>query len=86
MQLSRGVQVSTAKQARWVEELSRGHEISRSIHHRYRDCDKNQLKSSIDKLGVEEVSRLLKNSSQEGKNIDMNAIKRATQPRIQTTF
>ena len=81
--------MSTAKQARWVEELSRGHEISRSIHlaiGRYRDCDKNQLKSSIDKLSVEKVPRLLKNSFQEGKNTNMNAIKHATQRRIQTTF
>ena len=48
-----------------IEELSRGHEISRSVHlaiERYQDCDKNQLKSSIDKLGVKEVSSLLKNS------------------------
>ena len=28
----------------------------------YRDCNKNQLKISIDKPSVEEVSRLLKNS------------------------
>ena len=39
-----------------VEELSRGQKLSRSIHltiERCRDCDKKQLKSLIDKLGVE---------------------------------
>ena len=48
--------MSIAKQARWIEEVLRGQEISRSIHlaiERYRGYDKNQLKSSIDKPGVE---------------------------------
>ena len=39
-----------------IEELSRGQEVSRSIHQaieRYRDCDKKQLNSSIDRLGIE---------------------------------
>ena len=39
-----------------VEKLSRRQEISRSIHlavERCRDCDKNQLKISIEKVGVE---------------------------------
>ena len=43
-----------------VEKLLRGQELSRSIHlaiERCRDCDKNQLKISIDKPGVKEVSR-----------------------------
>ena len=38
-----------------VEELSRGHKVSRSIYlaiERCEDCDKKQLKSSIDKLGI----------------------------------
>ena len=40
----------------FVEELSRGQKLSRSIHlaiERCRDCDKKQLKSSIDKPGIE---------------------------------
>ena len=39
-----------------VEELSRGQKVSRSIDltiERCRDYDKKQLKSSIDKLGIE---------------------------------
>ena len=61
MQLSsRCPKVSTTKQARWikvaVKELSRGQKLSRSIHlaiERCRDCDKKQLKSSIDKPSIE---------------------------------
>ena len=71
----------------------RGQKVSRSIHlaiERCRDCDKKQLKSSIDKLGVERcrgaVEIAIKTAFQEEKNTDMNAIKYATQPRIQTTF
>ena len=85
--------MSTTKQARWFEEVSRGQEISQLIHltiKRYRDYDKNQLKSSIDKPSVEEVSRMcrdcLKTVFQEVKNTDMNAIKHATQSNIQLTF
>ena len=56
-----GVQRSPRqKQARWikiaVKELSRGQKLSQSIHlaiERCRDCEKKQLKSSIDKLGIE---------------------------------
>ena len=40
------------KHSQWIEKLSRS----------YRDCDKDQLKISIDKLGVEKLLRLLKNS------------------------
>ena len=40
---------------RYVDQST---QLSRS----YRDCNKNHLKSSIDKPSVEEVSRLLKNS------------------------
>ena len=39
-----------------VEELSKGQKVSRSIYlaiERCEDCDKKQLKSSIDKLGIE---------------------------------
>ena len=57
MQLSRRCpEVSMAKEAQRIEELSRGHKLSRSIHlaiERCQDCDKKQLKSSIDKLGIE---------------------------------
>ena len=48
--------MSTAKQAQWIEELSRRQDISRSIHlaiKRCRDWDKNQLKILIDRLGIE---------------------------------
>jgi len=38
--------------------------------------------SSIDRLGIEKLSRLLKIVFQEEKNTYMNAIKHATQPRI----
>ena len=40
------------KHSQWIEKLSRS----------YRDYDKDQLKISIDKLGVEKLLRLLKNS------------------------
>ena len=52
-------EVSTAKQAQWIEEVSRGQELSQSIHlaiERCQDCDKKQLKSSTDRgveIGVE---------------------------------
>ena len=52
-------QVSKAKRSSMdqgsVEKLSRGQKLSRSIDlaiERCRDCDKKQLKSSIDKLGI----------------------------------
>jgi len=75
-----------------IEQLSRRHKLSQWIEElsrSYRDCDKKKLKSSIDKLGiesVEELSRLLKNSFSRKKNTNMNAIKHATQPMIQSTF
>ena len=59
MQLSRGVKVSTAKQARWIEEVSksyRGDEISQLNHlaiERCRDCDKKTIEISTDRLGIE---------------------------------
>ena len=72
--------VHSQKEARWIEELSRS----------CRDCDKKKLKSSIDKPGIERcqeaVEIALKKFFKEKKNADMNAIKHATQPRIQTTF
>ena len=76
-----------------IEELSRRQEISRLIHLAIERCQ-DYNKKSIENLYksaryrcVEEVSRLLKNSfSRREKNIDMNAIKHATQPRIQTSF
>ena len=81
------------KEARWIEELSRGQELFRSIHlaiERCQDCDKKKLKSSIDKPHVERCRRAveiaLKTVFQEGKNTDMNAIKHAMQPKIQKTF
>ena len=53
-------QVSKAKRSSmdWgsVEELSRENKVSQSIDlaiERCRDCDKKQLKRSIDKLGIE---------------------------------
>ena len=52
---SRGVE-KLSSQPQWIEKLSRRQEISRSIHlavERCRDCDKNQLKISIEKPGVE---------------------------------
>ena len=45
-----------------IKKPLRGQELSQSIHlamERCQDCDKNQLKSSTDKLGIEDVSRLL---------------------------
>ena len=39
-----------------IKELSRGQKLSRLIDlaiERFQDCDKKQLKSSIDKLGIE---------------------------------
>ena len=49
-------QKPTSMDRRSVNELSRGQKVSRSINlaiERCRDCDKRQLKSSIEKLGVE---------------------------------
>ena len=77
--------MSTAKQARWIKEVTRRQEITRSIHlaiERCRDCNKNQLKILTDRLGIERCRDCLKTVFQDGKNIDMNA----TQPRIQTSF
>ena len=77
------------KEARWIKDLSRGQKLSQLIHlaiERCQDCDKNQLKSPTDKPGVERCRGCFKTIFQEGKNIDLNAIKHATQRRIQTTF
>ena len=56
MQLSRGVHCKKSlMDQRGIEELLRGQELSRSIHlaiKRCRDCDKNQMRISIDKPGV----------------------------------
>ena len=87
-------QVSRAKRSsmdrRAIKQLSRRQKLSRWIEELLRscrDCNKKKLKSSIDKPGVEELLRLLwKQFFQEEKNTDMNAIKHAIQPRIQTTF
>ena len=69
-----------------IEELSRIQELCCLIHQLSRisrDCDKKR------QPGVEEVSRkcrdYLKIIFQEGKNIDINAIKHATQPKIHST-
>ena len=55
MQLSRDVHSKTCSMDRGgIEKLSRGQELSQSIHlaiERCRDCDKKQLKSSTDRLG-----------------------------------
>ena len=76
-----------------IEELSRGQELFQSIHlaiERCQDCDKKQLKSSTERLGIERcrgaVEIALKTVFQEEKNRDMHAIKHATQQIIQTTF
>ena len=72
-----------------VEELSRTQKDCQSIHlavERCRDCDKKQLKSSIDKPGVERCRDCLKTVFQEGKNIDMNAIKTRNSTKDPTTF
>ena len=72
-----------------IEELLMGHKLSQSIHlaiKRCQGCNKKQLKSSTDKPGIERCRDCFKMVFQEGKNTDMNAIKHATQPRIQTTF
>ena len=58
-------QKPTSMDRTYIKKLLRGQKDSRSIYlviERWRDCDKKQLKSSIDSLGVEELSRLLKNS------------------------
>ena len=56
-ELSRGVHNKTRSMDRGgIEELSRGQELSQSIHlaiERCQDCDKKQLKSLIDRLGIE---------------------------------
>ena len=56
-EVSRGVHSKTSSMdQRGIKELSRGHELSQLIHlaiKRCRDCDKKQLKSSIDNLGIE---------------------------------
>ena len=68
------------KLSRWIEELPRS----------YQDCDKKKPKSSINKPGVERcrgaVEITIKTAFEEEKNTDMNAIKYATQSRIQITF
>ena len=85
------------KEARWIEEavekVSSKQKVSRWIEvaiERYRECDKKQLKSFDKQPRCREVSRscrdCLKTVFQEEKNTDMNAIKNAIQPMIQTTF
>ena len=68
------------KVPRWIENLSRS----------YRYCDKESTKRLDRQPTCREVSSscrdCLKTVFQEEKNIDMNAIKLATQTRIQATF
>ena len=72
-----------------VEKLSRRQELSQSIHQvsrSGRDCNKKKLKKLDRQQGIEEVlSQLFKIVFREEKNTDMNAIKHATQPMIQST-
>ena len=63
---------------------------SRSIHQVSRcwqDCDKKKLRKLDKQLAIEEVSsKLFKIVFREEKNTNMNAIKHATQPMIQSTY
>ena len=83
----------TGDEARSIHQVLRSYRGSRNFLDRStqlsmicQDCDKKKLKSSTDS----QVSRIcqgcLKIVFQEGKNINMNAIKHATQPRIQLYF
>ena len=85
------------KEARRIQEILsiyRGDKNFLDGSKSYRNCDKKKLKSSIDKPSakrcVKELSRSCQDCSktvfQGEKNTDMNAIKHATQPRIQTTI
>ena len=81
------------KEARSIPQLSRSYRGSKrnldqstQLSRSYRDCDKRKMKSSIDSQVSRRCRDCLKTVFQEGKNTDMNAIKHATQPRIQTAF
>ena len=76
-----------------IEKQSRGQNVSRWIEvaiESYQECDKKKLKGLDRQSSCREVSRnyqdCLKQFFKEGKNTCMNAIKYATQPKIQTTF
>ena len=73
-----------------IEKLSRGQELSRSIHQVSRscwECDEKKLKKLDRQQGIKEVSsQLLKPVFRDVKNTDMNAIQHATQPMIQSTY
>ena len=61
IQLSRGVQASIAKQARWIDEVSRSYRGDLAIK-RSQDCDKKSTENLDRQARYREVSRLLKNS------------------------
>ena len=89
---SRGVEMLSS-QPRWIEKLSRSYRGDRSflnrstmLLRRCRNCNKKQLKSLTDSQVSRRCRDYLKTVFQEGKNTDMNVIKHATQPTIQSTF
>ena len=60
---SRGVEPICCEISRDIEELSRGQKVTRSVDlaiERCQDCDKNQLKSSINNLVVERCRATMK--------------------------
>ena len=71
----------TRKEAQLIDQLMI-HLLSRICQ----DCDKKKLKSLTESQVLTRCRDCLKIVFQEGKNTDMNAIKHATQPRIQSTF
>ena len=84
---------SIQKVPRWIEQLSSIQKVPRWIEQlssNYRECDKKKLKRLNRQPSCREVSSscqdYLKIVFQEEKNTDMNAIKHALQPQIQTTF
>ena len=82
------------KEARWIEvaieELSRRQKFSRLIKLAIENEIKRSWRVSIDSLSVESyretIEIALKKFFKEEKNTDMNAIKYATQPKIQIAF
>ena len=83
----------TITETRSIHQLSRSYQRSRNFPDRStqlsricRDCDKKKLKSLTDSQVSRRCRDSLKLVFQEGKNIDMNAIKHVTQQKIQSTF
>ena len=83
-ELSRGVHSKVTSMDR--EAIEANSQKLRWIEIALTSVEKGRSKILIDSLAIERCREVQKHFFKEEKNIDMNAIKHATQPKIQSTF